>query len=131
MGMLWKRIAENKRSPRRIYKSLLLLHHLLLHGSDRVVRAAQDRLYEIRSLQDYHVVYEPGFNLDAIIPPSGTETKDGELNVRVKAKELVELVQDEERLREERKKARKNRDKYVGIGSDRMMTSKWDSGGND
>lgn len=72
---------------------MLLLHHLLLHGSDRVVRAAQDRLYEIRSLQDYHVIYEPGFNLDAIIPPSGTETKDGELNVRVKAKELVELIQ--------------------------------------
>lgn len=75
------------------FQSLLLLHHLLLHGSDRVVRAAQDRLYEIRSLQDYHVIYEPGFNLDAIIPPSGTETKDAELNVRVKAKELVDLVQ--------------------------------------
>lgn len=28
-------------------------------------------------------------------------------------------------MRDERKKARKNRDKYVGIGSDRMMTSKW------
>lgn len=42
--------------------------------------------------------------------------------------------QDEERLRDERKKARKNRDKYVGIGSDRMTTSKWDNndygGGN-
>jgi hypothetical protein len=74
-----------------LLQSLLLLHHLLLHGSDRVVRAAQDRLYEIRSLQDYHVIYEPGFNLDAII---GAETtKDAELNVRVKAKELVDLVQ--------------------------------------
>lgn len=41
-------------------------------------------------------------------------------------------MQDEERLREERKKARKNRDKYVGIGSDRMTTSKWgdNSGSN-
>lgn len=37
------------------------------------------------------MVYEPGFNLDSIM---GAEpTKDGELNVRVKAKELVELVQ--------------------------------------
>ncbi|CAL8123411.1 unnamed protein product [Orchesella dallaii] len=125
MGMLWKRIAENKRSPRRIYKSLLVLHHLLLHGSDRVVRATQDRLYEVRQLQDYHAVEDPGFTLNAIIPASGTETKDGEANVRHKAKEMVELIQDEERLRDERKKARKNRDKYVGIGSDKMMTSKW------
>jgi len=125
MGMLWKRIAENKRSPRRIYKSLLLLHHLLLNGSDRVVRATQDRMYELRSLTEYHVVYDPGFTLNSIIPASGVETKDGELNVRVKAKEIVDLVQDEEKLREDRKKAKKNRDKYVGIGSDRMMTSKW------
>jgi len=34
-------------------------------------------------------------------------------------------LKDEERLRDERKKAKKNRDKYVGIGSDKMMTSKW------
>ncbi|CAG7728913.1 unnamed protein product [Allacma fusca] len=130
MGMLWKRIAENKRSPRRIYKSLLLLHHLLLNGSDRVIRATQDRIYELRSLTEYHVVYEPGFSINSIIPPE--VTKDGEMNVRVKAKEIVELVQDEEKLREDRKKAKKNRDKYVGIGSDRMMsTSRWGSTGSD
>jgi telomere length regulation protein len=127
MGMLWKRIAENKRNPRRIYKSLLLLHHLLLNGSDRVVRATQDRMYELRSLQDYHIVYEPGFNLSSIMPVS--EYKDGEVNVRVKAKEIVDLVQDDDKLKEDRKKAKKNRDKYVGIGSDRMM-NRWNNGGD-
>ncbi len=37
--------------------------------------------------------------------------------VRVKAKEIVEFVQDDDKLREERKKAKKNKDKYVGINS--------------
>lgn len=42
------------------------------------------------------------------------------MNVRQKVKELVEFVQDDERLREERKKAKKNRDKYIGVSSDSM-----------
>jgi len=67
------------------------VHHLLLNGSDRVIRATTDRLYEIRQLQDYHIVYEPGFNISSIMPVD--EYKDGEMNVRVKAKEVVELIQ--------------------------------------
>ena len=38
--------------------------------------------------------------------------------MRIKAKEIVEFIQDDDRLREERKKAKKNRDKYVGIDSE-------------
>ena len=37
------------------------------------------------------------------------------INIRQKSKELVELIQDDERLREERRKARKNKDKYIGL----------------
>ena len=37
------------------------------------------------------------------------------INIRQKSKELVELVQDDDRLREERRKARKNKDKYIGL----------------
>jgi len=50
-------------------------------------------MYELRSLTEYVIPYDPGFNINTIIPPSGVETKDAELNVRVKAKELCELVQ--------------------------------------
>jgi len=32
-------------------------------------------------------------------------------------KELVEFVKDDEKLRDERKKAKKNKDKYVGMSS--------------
>lgn len=40
--------------------------------------------------------------------------------MRQKVKEMVEFVQDDDRLREERKKAKKNRDKYIGVSSDSM-----------
>lgn len=39
---------------------------------------------------------------------------------RVKAKDLIDFIQDDNRLREERKKAKKNKDKYVGVSSDSM-----------
>ena len=35
--------------------------------------------------------------------------------VRQKAKEIIQLVQDDDLLRDERKKAKKNKDKYIGI----------------
>jgi len=35
--------------------------------------------------------------------------------VRQKVKEILELLGDDDRLREERKKARKLKDKYVGV----------------
>ena len=38
--------------------------------------------------------------------------------VRHKVKELLEFVQDDHRLRDERKKARANRDKYVGLSNE-------------
>ena len=37
--------------------------------------------------------------------------------VRQKAKDLISFLQDDERLRDSRKNARKTRDKYVGISS--------------
>lgn len=40
--------------------------------------------------------------------------------VRHKAKEILELIQNDERLREERKKAKKNKDKYQGMSGDSM-----------
>lgn len=46
--------------------------------------------------------------------------KDQGVNVRHKVKELVEFVQDDDKLREERKKAKKNKDKYIGVSSDSM-----------
>ncbi|CAI5651635.1 clathrin interactor 1a isoform X3 [Oreochromis niloticus] len=107
MNMLWARmLRDNKKNWRRVYKSLLLLAHLIRNGSERVVTSAREHLYDLRSLESYHFVDENG--------------KDQGVNVRQKVKEMVEFVQDDDRLREERKKAKKNKDKYVGVSSDSM-----------
>ncbi|XP_028271499.1 clathrin interactor 1a isoform X2 [Parambassis ranga] len=107
MNMLWSRmLRDNKKNWRRVYKALLLLAHLIRNGSERVVTSAREHLYDLRSLESYHFVDENG--------------KDQGVNVRQKVKEMVEFVQDDDRLREERKKAKKNKDKYIGVSSDSM-----------
>ncbi|KAI3351918.1 hypothetical protein L3Q82_020747, partial [Scortum barcoo] len=107
MNMLWARmLRDNKKNWRRVYKSLLLLAHLIRNGSERVVTSSREHLYDLRSLESYQFVDENG--------------KDQGVNVRQKVKELVEFVQDDDRLREERKKAKINKDKYIGVSSDSM-----------
>ncbi|XP_016407871.1 clathrin interactor 1a [Sinocyclocheilus rhinocerous] len=107
MNMLWTRmLKDNKKNWRRVYKSLLLLAYLIRNGSERVVTSAREHLYDLRSIESYHHVDENG--------------KDQGVNVRQKVKEMIEFVQDDDRLREERKKAKKNRDKYIGVSSDSM-----------
>ncbi|KAG8035108.1 hypothetical protein G9C98_001598 [Cotesia typhae] len=46
--------------------------------------------------------------------------KDQGINVRHKVRELIEFIQDDDKLRDERKKAKKNKDKYVGMSSEAM-----------
>ncbi|XP_042165235.1 clathrin interactor 1 isoform X2 [Oncorhynchus tshawytscha] len=105
MNMLWTRmLRDNKKNWRRVYKALLLLAYLIRNGSERVVTSAREHIYDLRSLENYHFVDENG--------------KDQGVNVRQKVKEMVEFVQDDDRLREERKKAKKNKDKYIGVSSD-------------
>jgi len=42
----------------------------------------------------------------------------GACAVRQKAKELVEFAQDDDRVREERRKAKKTKDKYIGMAGE-------------
>ncbi|XP_049848665.1 clathrin interactor 1-like isoform X2 [Schistocerca gregaria] len=117
MSMLWKRmLQDNKKNWRRTYKSLLLLNYLVRNGSERVVTSAREHIYDLRSLENYTYVDEYG--------------KDQGINVRHKVRELIDFIQDDDKLREERKKAKKNKDKYVGMSSDamgmRFGSSGWD-----
>ncbi|XP_066154978.1 telomere length regulation protein TEL2 homolog [Euwallacea fornicatus] len=119
MSMLWKRmLQESKQNWRRTYKSLLVLNYLIKNGSERVVTSAREHIYDLRSLENYTFIDENG--------------KDQGVNIRHKVKELIEFAQDDDRLREERKKAKKNKDKYIGMSSDMMgmkfgsSSEKWD-----
>ncbi|RWS12506.1 epsin-like protein, partial [Dinothrombium tinctorium] len=120
MGMLWKRmLQDNKKNWRRTYKSLILLNYLVRNGSERVVTSAREHIYDLRSLENYTFIDEHG--------------KDVGLNVRHCAKKLIEFIQDDDKLREERKKAKKNKDKYIGVASDMMTgpnrySDHWDGG---
>merc|ERR1712066_902646 len=105
MGMLWKRMfQENKQNWRRVYKSLLLLDYLIKNGSERVVTSAREHVYDLRSLENYTHVDQNG--------------KDQGINIRHKVSDMLEFIQDDDRLREEKKKAKKNKDKYIGMSSD-------------
>ncbi|KAG5853474.1 hypothetical protein ANANG_G00073840 [Anguilla anguilla] len=128
MNMLWSRmLKDNKKNWRRVYKSLLLLAYLIRNGSERVVTSAREHIYDLRSIESYHCIGKGCWNLPHLPlflsspPPHSDENgKDQGINVRQKVKEMVEFVQDDDRLREERKKAKKNRDKYIGVSSDSM-----------
>uniref|UniRef100_H2LAY7 Clathrin interactor 1 n=1 Tax=Oryzias latipes TaxID=8090 RepID=H2LAY7_ORYLA len=107
MNMLWTRmLKDNKKNWRRVYKALLLLAYLIRNGSERVVTSSREHIYDLRSLENYNFIDENG--------------KDQGINVRQKVKEMVEFIQDDDRLREERKKAKKNKDKYIGVSSNTM-----------
>jgi len=111
MSMLWKRMLQDSKTHwRRSYKSLLLLNYLIKNGSERVVTSAREHIYDLRSLENFTFIDEQG--------------KDQGVNIRHKVKELIEFIQDDDRLREERKKAKKNKDKYIGMSSD-MISSRF------
>ncbi|KAI5641077.1 ENTH domain-containing protein [Phthorimaea operculella] len=119
MSMLWRRMLHDNRSHwRRTYKCLLLLSYLVRNGSERVVTSAREHIYDLRSLENYTYVDDLG--------------KDQGINVRHKVRELIDFIQDDEKLREERKKAKKNKDKYIGMSSEAsvMGMGSMRSGGN-
>ncbi|XP_048001737.1 clathrin interactor 1 isoform X2 [Leguminivora glycinivorella] len=116
MSMLWRRMLHDNRSHwRRTYKCLLLLSYLVRNGSERVVTSAREHIYDLRSLENYTYVDDVG--------------KDQGINVRHKVRELIDFIQDDDKLREERKKAKKNKDKYIGMSSEAGAMGMRGSGG--
>ncbi|XP_050357339.1 telomere length regulation protein TEL2 homolog [Nymphalis io] len=116
MSMLWRRMLHDNRSHwRRTYKCLLLLSYLVRNGSERVVTSAREHIYDLRSLENYTFVDDLG--------------KDQGINVRHKVRELIDFIQDDEKLREERKKAKKNKDKYIGMSSEAVVLGARGGGG--
>lgn len=111
MAMLWRRmLIDNQTNWRRTYKSLVVLNYLIKNGAERVVTSAREHIYDLKSLENYSYTDEMG--------------KDCGANVRIRVKQLIEFIQDDDILRDERKKAKKNRDKYIGVASDGSTSSK-------
>jgi len=87
-----------------VYKTLNLLEYLLRHGSERVIEDARDHMRDLKRLQKFEYV-----------DPEG---KDCGINVREKARIIVELLNSNEQLTAERDKARANKNKYSGTSSE-------------
>lgn len=105
MSMLWRRmLIDNQYNWRRPYKALVLLNYLVKNGHERVVTSSREHIYDLKGLKNYTFTDDTG--------------KDCGVNVRLKVQQLIDYINDDDALREERKKAKKNRDKYVGVSSD-------------
>lgn len=102
LGMIFRRFTEKTASEwRQIYKALQLLEYLIKHGSERFIDDTRANLSLIKMLESFHYVDSQG--------------RDQGINVRNRAKELVILLNDDNQIRSERKKARETAKKYKGV----------------
>ena len=84
-----------------MFKSLTLLEHLVKNGSERVIDDSRSRSHALRSMSRFN--YYEG-------------TVDRGAGVRELSKRIVELLGDDDRIREERGRARSMREKFEGSG---------------
>ncbi|CAG2186368.1 EPN [Mytilus edulis] len=107
MQMIWKRLNDHGKNWRHVYKSLMLLDYIIKTGSEKVAQQCKENIFAIQTLRDFQY---------------REDNKDQGMNVREKAKQLVALLKDDERLRNERAKALKAKERFaqnaMGIGSD-------------
>ncbi|KAG5437935.1 hypothetical protein PCANB_000281 [Pneumocystis canis] len=111
MPIIYRRFTEKSAEEwRQIYKALQLLEFLVKHGSERVIDDARSHISIIKILRNFHYIDAKG--------------KDCGINVCNRAKELVQLLSDNDLLKQERKKAKMNKEKYTGISSDDNKSKK-------
>ncbi|XP_051850278.1 epsin-3 isoform X5 [Antechinus flavipes] len=114
MGMIWRRLNDSGKNWRHVYKALTLLDYLLKTGSDKVAHQCRENLYTIQTLKDFQYVDRDG--------------KDQGINVREKVKQVMGLLKDEERLKQERTHALKTKERMAlegsGIGSGQLSYSR-------
>jgi epsin len=98
--LMWDSM-ENQRPAawKVVFKGLTLLEHLIKNGQERCVDDARNHGHVLRTLGQFN--YYEG-------------TIDRGLGVREKSKIIVEILGDDERIREERQKAKKLREKFGG-----------------
>lgn len=88
MGMLWKRLHDTGKFWRHVYKSLLLLEHLLKRGASHILAEIKQNIYSIQKLLDFQYLDKSNANKGVIVQKA--------------AASLIELVYDEQKLYSER-----------------------------
>ena len=92
--------TENLKCIMCHYQALTVLDYCLHAGSENVVVYFRDNVYVVKTLKEFQYVDDYG--------------KDQGANVRQKAKDITNLLQDESRLREERRSRAHMRDRMIG-----------------
>ncbi|KAK4337283.1 hypothetical protein RND71_043281 [Anisodus tanguticus] len=98
MQMIWKRLNDHGKNWRHVYKALSLLDYLIKTGSEKVAQQCRENIFAIQTLKDFQHL---------------EENKDQGLNVREKSKALVALLKDEEKLKTERARALKAKERFA------------------
>ncbi|KAI8911123.1 hypothetical protein EDD86DRAFT_204448 [Gorgonomyces haynaldii] len=105
MNTIYKRMQEPVGPTwRQTYKALQLLEFLIKNGNDKVIDYTRDHVYELKALQNYNYIDE--------------KKKDQGINIQHRAKEILDLLNSDQKIQFERQKARENRNKYGGVSSE-------------
>lgn len=96
MTFLWYRIfSERPVNSRRTYKGLVLLSYLIVNGSDYVAVSCKAHLGEIGKMRAFSDVYGVA-----------------DLSIRRKASDIVDLLNDSQKLSDERSRAKTYKTRY-------------------
>lgn len=110
MQMIWKRLNDHGKNWRHVYKALVLMEYLIKTGSEKVAMQCKENIYAIQTLEDFQYTQEG---------------KDQGLSVREKARQLVNLLTDDDRLKNERARALKAKQRFAqsttAFGSDTQL----------
>ncbi|GAA6049545.1 hypothetical protein JCM3770_000840 [Rhodotorula araucariae] len=98
--MLDKRLNDKGKNWRHVFKSLTVLDYILHAGSDNVVQYFRENLYIVKTLKEFQYIDEEG--------------KDQGANVRQKAKDITNLLLDENRMRSQRASRKDMRNRMAG-----------------
>ena len=105
------RLKKRDLEWRLCYKALTVIDYLIANGSETIVREIQRRIG--RDLQ-------PLKTFEHRDPEKG---RDEGINIRQKVTNMIALLEDPERVREVREKARMNRGKYSGMSNADLKAS--------
>ncbi|XP_059413550.1 epsin-3-like isoform X3 [Carassius carassius] len=103
MGIIWKRLNDHGKNWRHVLKALTLLDYLIKSGSERVAQQCKENIYAIQTLRDFQYIDRDG--------------QDQGMGIREKSKQLVVLLREDERLKQERSQAHQTRERVTGTSS--------------
>ena len=109
-------MKESNSNWRKVYKALNVLDYCIKNGTKRFVEECRECLHKIQDLKSFQYTE----------PDTG---KDQGINVREKAKQLIELLSSTERLTEEREKARRARERFHNDKMGGFSSEDYRSGG--